>query len=291
MNRIDFKQLMTGAFIEDEAVRELYGLDPDLTFEDQFSDVSLESIIFSNVAETMKVMQQLFDQFKIDVAQILSDQMSGTVNWYALKSMLFQIGMDLVPESDHYDNTGLTSEQIAQMRIVKYAAAVESQDKSILYIKIATDGENGDRQPLLPTQLVAFIAYINEIQYAGTRISVINDLPDEMRLHIDIYYNPLVLDENGRRLDGTADTPVQDAIRNHLINLPFNGMYTNQGLIDILQVIDGVEIAELKLAASRFGAYTQFTPINAREIAHAGYYNISDDNLILNFITANGEIL
>ena len=290
MSSIDFKKLMTDAFIGNESVRELYGLSPDLTFDDQFSTVSLENIIFSNVAETMKVMQQLFDQFKIDVAQILSDQMSGTVNWYAFKAMLFQFGMDLVPESDHYDNTGLTGEQIAEMRIVRNAVAIESQDKSILYIKIATDGENG-RQPLSPTQLVAFIAYLNEIQYAGTRISVINDPPDDMRLHMDIYYNPLILDEGGSRLDGTADTPVQDAIRNHLANLPFNGTYTNQGLVDVLQVIDGVEIAEIKLAASRFGAYTQFSPINAREIAHAGYYHISDENRVLNFITANGEIL
>ena len=88
----------------------------------------------------------------------------------------------------------------------------------------------------------------------------------------------------------SAETPVQDAIRNYLANLSFNGTYTNQGLVDTLQVIDGVRIAEIKSAASRYGAYTEFTEINAREIAHAGYYEISDVNLILKFI-ADEEVL
>jgi hypothetical protein len=69
-----------------------------------------------------------------------------------------------------------------------------------------------------------------------------------------------------------------------LNDLPFNGTYTNQGLIDTLQLVPGVDIAELKSASSRQGYYTNFTAINAREIAHAGYYAVSDANLTLNFI-------
>jgi hypothetical protein len=290
MEITDFKRLMTDSYIENETVRELYGLSDDLTFEDQFSSVSLENIIFSDVSTAMWIMQQLFDRFKIDVSQILNEQMSGNASWYAYKAMMFQYGMTLVPETDYYDNTGLTSEQIEAMRVVKYAAAIEASDKSILFLKVATGGNGSNRQPLSSDQLTAFKQYLNEIQYAGVRISVINDPADEMKLNIDIYYNPLVLDEVGRRLDGTTNTPVQDAIRNHLTNLPFNGTYTNQGLVDVLQFIDGVNIAEIKSASSRYGAYTEFTEINAREIAHAGYYQILETNLTLNFI-ADEEVL
>ena len=290
MTIVEFKQLITDSYIGDDTVKSIYGLSPNLTFDDQFSAVSLENIIFSNIATAMFVMQELFERFKIDISEILNAQQSGTVNWYAYKAMLFQFGMNLVPETDRYDNTGLTAEQIAAMRVVHYAAAVEARDKSILYIKIATDGEPGERKPLSPAKLIAFKSYLNEISYAGVRLSVINDPPDEMRLEIDIYYDPMVLDESGRRLDGTDNTPVQNAIRNFLKNLPFNGTYTNQGLVDTLQVIDGVHIAEIKSASSRFGVFTEFTEINAREIAHAGYYKISDPNLILNFIP-NEEVL
>lgn len=290
MTIAEFKKLMTDPYINNDTVKQLYGLSPDLTFEDQFSAVSLENIIFSDVATAMYVMKQLFDQSKIDISGILNAQLSGTVNWYAYKAKLFQYGMELVPETDYYDNAGLTSEQIDAMRVVKYAAAVESKDKNILYVKVATDDGNGVRQPLSSSQLTAFKQYLNDVQYAGIRILVINDSADEMRLQINIYYDPLVMDELGMRLDGTAETPVQNAIRNYLANLPFNGTYTNQGLVDTLQVIDGVRIADIKSAASRYGAYTEFTEINAREIAHAGYYQISNANLILKFI-ADEEVL
>lgn len=284
MTIAEFKKLMTDSYIGNDTVKQLYELSSDLTFEDQFSAVSLENIIFSDVATAMYVIQQLFDQFKIDISGILNAQLSGTVNWYAYKAKLFQYGMELVPEADYYDNTGLTSEQIDAMRVVKYAAAVESKDKSILYVKVATDDGNGVRQPLSSAQLTAFKRYLNDVQYAGVRIIVINDPADEMKLQIDIYYDPLVLDELGVRLDETDNMPVQNAIRNYLANLPFNGTYTNQGLVDALQVVDGIHISEIKTAASRYGTYTEFTEINAREIAHAGYYRISDTNLNLNFI-------
>lgn len=285
----DIKKLMTDPYITNEMVKQLYGLKDGLTFEDQFSAVSLENIIFDDVATALWVNQQLFEQHKIDISAILNEQMSGTANWYAWKAKQFQFGQELVFEADYYDNTGLTSEQISSRQVVKYAAAVESLDKSILYLKIATES-NSNRQPLSAAQLTAFKNYLNAYQYAGVRIVVINDQPDHMKLTIDIYYDPQVLDEAGKRLDSNANTPVQDAIRNYLKNLPFNGMYTNQALVDTLQVLDGVDVAEIKFAASRYGAYTQFTEINAREIAHAGYYQISDANLILNFIP-NEEIL
>jgi len=284
MTVAEFKRLMTDAYIGNGTIKEAYGLLPELTFEDQFSAVSLENIIFSDVAIAMFVMQELYDRFKIDISSILSSQMSGTASWYAYMAMLFQFGRELVPETDYYDNTGLTAAQIASARIVHYAAAVESRDKSILFVKIATDSAGGERQPLSPDQLKAFNRYLNTISYAGVRLSVINDPPDEMRLKIDIYYDPMVLDASGRRLDGTDDNPVQNAIRNFLKNLPFNGTYTNQALVDTLQVLSGVKIAEIKSASSKFGAFTQFTEINAREIPRAGYYHISDENMILTFI-------
>ena len=290
MTIAEFKKTMTDAFISDEAIKEKYGLADGLNFEDQFSTVSIENILFSVFATAMWIMQQLFEQFRVDTSEILANQTPGNTDWYAYMARLFQFGMDLVDGTDYYDNSALTTEQIEAMRIVRHAAAVESKDKSLLYVKVATDSGNGVMQPLYPAQLAAFRQYLNSIQYAGVRIVVINDPADEMKLQIDVYYDPLVLNEAGNRLDGTAGAPVRDAIRNYLANLPFNGIYTNQGLVDVLQAIEGVHIAEIKSAASRYGAYIEFTEINAREIAHAGYYQVSDANLTLNFI-ADEELL
>jgi len=289
MTIAEIKKTMTDAFIADETIKSLYKLQSDKSFDEQFSVVSLENIIFFITATAMWITHSLFDQLKVDVLEILRSNKAHTANWYATRSMDFQYGHDLIPDTDEYDNTGLTDEEIENSKIVKFAAAVEAVDKSILYVKVATESD-GNKQPLSALQLTAFKYYLNSISDAGVRISVINDQPDEMRLHLDIYYDPLVLDKDGKRLDGTENTPVQNAIKNYLKNLPFNGTYTNQSLVDTLQVLEGVNIAELKSASSRYGVYTEYTEIDAREIPHAGYYTISDENLILRFIP-NEKIL
>ena len=116
------------------------------------------------------------------------------------------------------------------------------------------------------------------------RLQIINAKADELYLKLDIYYDPLILDSEGKRLDGTNETPIQNAIRGYIGNLSFNGLYTNQSLVDALQGVQGIEIADLRLAASRYGNYTDFTPIEARAIPYAGYYGITDNNLVLNMI-------
>jgi hypothetical protein len=54
--------------------------------------------------------------------------------------------------------------------------------------------------------------------------------------------------------------------------------------VDTLQKVDGVRIAEIRHAASRYDPYYSYTEINAFEVANAGYYRITDENLTLNFI-------
>lgn len=283
MTTADIKKIITDAFISDPEVIAKYGLEKDKSFEEQFSAVSLESILFDDMATAILLSVQQFDQFKIDIVDMLDRLKVHKPNWYATKAKLFQFGKQTVGDTDKYDNTGFTNEQIEASRIVKYAAAVEASDKSIMYLKVAT-GSEGNRQPLTNGQLIAFTDYMNRTGDGGVYIQIINDPADDMKLELDIYYNPLILDTQGKRLDGTNDTPIQDVINGYVDNLDFNGMYTNMKLIDSLQKVDGVIIPELKYVASRYGVYTEFKPINAYEIAHAGYYKISSQNLKLNFI-------
>lgn len=280
----EIKNTICEAYISDPEIIAKYGLDESKTFGEQFSVVSLENILFYAVAVGIWVSVVLFDQHKTDMETILSQQLVHRTSWYAYKAKLFQFGFELNGDTENYNNSGETEAQITASRVVKYSAAITASDKSILFLKIATDN-NGKRQPLPENQLTAFTKYINRVADAGVRICIINDQADDIQLRLDIYYNPLVLDNSGARLDSTSDTPVQDVIRAYLNNLPFNGTYINMRLVDEIQNIDGVEIVELKSAASRYGVYSEFTEINAREIAHSGYYEVLDENLIINFIS------
>lgn len=47
----------------------------------------------------------------------------------------------LVADTDYYDTAGMSDADIEAARVVKYAAATESSDASLLTIKVA--GENG----------------------------------------------------------------------------------------------------------------------------------------------------
>ncbi|MBF0576592.1 nucleotidyltransferase [Dysgonomonas sp. GY617] len=283
MTIAEIKAIMTGSYIADETIRQKYNLQDGKSFEDQFSTVSPENIIFYVVATCMILPFQVFEQFMIDLLALLRNNKTHTPRWYATRAKEFQFGYELAGDTDQYDNDGLTPEQIEVSQIVKFAAGVEADDQSILFVKVARS-VNGEKQPLTDVQYAAFYAYIMRIKDAGVRITIVNTQGDDLKLNFDIYYDPLILDSEGKRLDGTNDTPIQDAIRGYISNLSFNGLYTNQALIDALQVVQGVEIADLKQAASRHGNYTEFTPIVARSVPYAGYYKITDNNLVLNMI-------
>ena len=286
MTIAEIKQTMTDAFMSDPEIISKYELEEGKTFDEQFKVTSIESILFFIVATAVWLFGfNILVQHKVDITAILKENKAHRPDWYATLAKNFQFGYKLIPDTDTYDNSNLTEAEIEASRIVKFAAAKQPKDKSILYIKVATE-VNGQKQPLSDIQLTAFKAYlIDEVPDAGVRIEIINAPADEMRLEIDIYYNALVLDGSGKRLDGSGYTTIQEAIRNYLSDLSFNGLYTNQSLIDVLQTIEGVEQAELIAAYSRYGTYTDFQKINARSVPYAGYYAVADNNLMINFIS------
>lgn len=283
MTIAEIKSIMTDSFIANATIREKYNLRDGKNFEDQFSTASVENIIFYVVATCMLLPFQMFEQFMVDLLELLRNNKAHTPRWYATRAKEFQFGYELDGSTDRYNNEGLTPEQIEASQIVKFAAGVEADDQSILFVKVARE-INGEKQTLTETQYAALYAYLNKIKDAGVRLQIVNAKADELYLKFDIYYDPLILDSEGKRLDGTNDTPIQNAIRGYISNLSFNGLYTNQTLVDALQVVQGVVIADLKLAASKNSNYSEFTPIDARSIPYAGYYHIADNNLVLNMI-------
>ena len=100
MTITEIKKQMTDAFITNETVKQLYNLQDGKSFEEQFSVVSLENIIFFIVATAMWLNAQLFDQHKVDVLAILRDNKVHTPNWYATRSKEFQFGYELIGGTD-----------------------------------------------------------------------------------------------------------------------------------------------------------------------------------------------
>lgn len=227
------------------------------------------------------VNEKLFDAHKKEVSDIIAVQVPHKAKWYSMMAKKFQYGYDLVLDQDYYDNSALTEAQIEDAQIVKFAAILEVVPG--LRVKVATI-DAGDLAPLSAGQLAAFEEYMKRVKDAGVRLFVSSGDPDSLSLDLKIYYDPLVLDNSGARLDGTNDTPVPDAITDFLQNgVPFNGLFVLSEFIDALQAIEGVIIPELVSAMAKYGALP-FQPIELEYNPDAGYLRINDPgDLTINY--------
>ncbi|KMQ70306.1 hypothetical protein [Chryseobacterium koreense] len=276
----EIKKSFTDRFLADENLVTRYGLDPDSTFEDQFSIVSFENILIDIFVFLFWTLEKLFDNHKSEVTGILKVLKPHTARWYRQKALDFQFGFDLYPDTDVFVNEGFSQEQIANSKIIKYSAVTEASTESRLIVKIATEDGNGELAPISAPQKESFDTYIDEIRDAGVKVTVINYLPDILRLNIKVYYNPLVLTSNGVSIL-TGKKPVEDALKAFMKELPFNGELILSALIDKLQQTEGVDIPHLVNAASSWidstgTTYGAFENIAVKKIPTSGYFKIEN---------------
>ena len=152
----DIKKQMTDAFMADEYIREAYGFVEGDTFNGKFSSVSIESILFYIVAACIYTFEVLFDHYQDDVNNTVETS-AHTARWYRDKALAFMRDVPLVEDADYYDTSNMTDEESEEAKVVKYAAATESKDSSLLTIKVATKGNNGELRPLdQTTDLAAY---------------------------------------------------------------------------------------------------------------------------------------
>lgn len=263
----EIKLSITSAFVANPQVITYYGLESGKTFDEQFSKLSLESIIFSVIASAMFVVESLFDTHKTDIESKLAERMAHNKMWYKNKALAFQYGHSLVPESDYYEPIDTNAQ------IIKHAS-VDETDDGFLQIKVAKESEES-LEALTETEQTAFTGYMAKVKDAGVNIRVISQEADHLRLVIDIYYDPIVLGETGNRLDGTNNSPVQQAISKYLENLPFNGEFTIMALTDALQAVNGVVVPQVLSADSYYGT-ADWVIITAIHQPHAGWMRVYD---------------
>jgi len=270
----EIKNEISANYIADNTVKRLYGLEDGKTFTDQFSAVSIESILFYIISVAIWALENIFDAHRAEVTAAIDENKPHSLRWYANKSKEFQYGRNLPPDSDSYDNSGLTQEQVSESQIVTYAAAIEIETG--IRIRVAKIDGN-DLCPLTAQELESFGKYMSRVKDAGVRILIASDMPDMLGLSLQIYYNPLVLEpDNGKlnRIDGTATDVVTAGVKNYLKNLPFNGVLVLAWLIDALQGIDGIVIPHVISATAQYAGIA--TTFDVRYAPDAGYIRLDE---------------
>lgn len=246
------------------------------------SKVSLWRLTTRIAAFCAWTVEVLHDTFKGEVNDTIALLKPHTLRWYATIAKAFQYGYSLPPDTDTYDNSALTPDQIAASQIIKYVAVTEGLDK-ILRIKVAK--QTTDLTPLTTPEKTAFSDYMSRVKDAGVALQIDSNNPDSLKLHLKIFYDPLVLNSNGGRIDGADAEPVQNAIDTFLKNLPFNGTFVLTYLLEALQQVSGVVIPSIVSAETKYGAFP-FTTVDVKYVPDAGYLrfaNVSTD-LIIEFI-------
>ncbi len=273
------KSEITEAWLNNATLQTTYGFAPNSEWGRVFSKVSLENILVYIIAASMWMHEKLFDTHKAEVEDYIAQMKPHTLRWYVNKVKAFRAGQDLIEGTDQYSDEGLTDEDIDALQVVRFAAATESE--ATIYIKVAT--ENGTQKaPISAEQLAGLKAYIAEVKDAGVRVDFVNEQGSLLRLQLVIYYNPMVLDSRGQNLS-TGTKPVEDAISSYIENLPFNGEYRNDRLIDALQAVEGVEQPELTGVEESYDGAT-FLPVNARTTPYAGYYDYSRSEINITYL-------
>ena len=278
----EIKYSMTGTFVSESAVVSAYGLNTKKTFDQQFSSVSIESILFYCFAFAVWTLETLFDKHKAEVEAKIEQLEPHTLRWYVNKAKAFMYGYKLVQDTDYYDTSNMSDTDIEAARLVKYAVATESN--TVVYLKVAA--QNDKQQPRLLTwsELDALTAYMNTIKDAGVAIKLINEKADLIKIHIKVYYDATVLDAEGNNAEGNK--PVVDAVRSVITNLPFNGVYRNTDLLAAVTKLPGVEVADIVEVSTKVNnaAENDYTKVVGFDKPYSGYYSLPEEDLVIDYV-------
>lgn len=246
------------------------------------SKVAIYRLFTRIVATCAWTVEVLFDTVKQEVNELIAQLKPHSLRWYANKAKDFQYGYTLPIDADRYDNTLLSDDVIDAAKIVKYSAVTEGEDGK-LRIKVAK--EVVDLAPLSAGELSAFSEYMGRIKDAGVRLIIESNTPDKLKLSLKIYYDPLIINATGQRIDGSDLTPVQTAVQNFLKNQPFNGVFVLAYLVDALQKVEGVVIPHIVSCLTSYALFG-FTSVNVQYLPDAGYLRFEDVNtdLTLEFV-------
>lgn len=243
------------SFLTNETIQSIYELNPDKTFDEQFSKVSIEAVLIYIFSASAWLLEQLWESFKTETEQRIDDAYVTSLSWYYRKALEFQKGDPLEFDSKTYSYRYPIIDVTKQ--IVKNVAIRQVTDENVTKLKVYFSDEN--KQPLSPDLRTSFETYMREIGAAGTHYLFVSEAPDPLRVHLRIYYDPLVIDSTGTRLEG-GGKPVEETVESYLNTLEYGGTFYSSKLIDMIQTTQGVKDVELD------GTTWQGTKENRRRI-------------------------
>jgi hypothetical protein len=247
------------------------------------SKVAIWQLAMYVVAYASWMQEKLYDVFKTEVDELTLNREYGQLPWYVSKAKEFQYGDSLEWIDDHY---GYLVVDESKQLITQAAATVNN---GVIILKVAK-GDIGSLEKLTTTELQALTNYFmgsgsatanDGIAPAGTKMQIISDDADFLRMSINIYYNPLVLDNTGLLLEDGVTLPVSDAINNYIQGLPFNSRFRLIDIVSIIKEVSGVDNVVVKYCDAMYGSqpWTDIVALESQTYtSYAGYFEMNENN-------------
>lgn len=238
------------------------------------SETAIWKLIFMVCATAIWAHEKLFDKHLQDVENLLSTKKPHSLSWYYAKVMDFQLAGNFNEDTGAYDNTGLTDAEVQAQKIVAHCAVIERGDSAVV-IKVAKLS-NSSLTKLLDSEKAALQSYMQKQKDAGVMLVVQSLFADNLKLNIDVYVDPMIIQTNGYAVGSSSIKPVENAIIQHLKSLPFNSEFSKMGLVDVVQKVSGVKLCDVVTASAKAAAETAYTTISSRYSSQAGYMQFSN---------------
>lgn len=260
---------------------------------DSTSKVGVWRLITYVVAVAIWAQQKLNDIFRGELEARIAETRPFTKEWYEATALNYQHGYDLLDNGGYAVPTTVAEiNAVEASKVIKKAAVVQAIIAGVgaLRVKIATEGVAG-LEAVSEEVRLGFQEYIELMGAAGVYVVATTAAADDLLLNYKVYFDPLILDNEGRRLDGTNDTPVQNAVKDYLKSVDFNGVLSLVKLTDVIQRVDGVTDPFLQAAASKYGGFSyadinatgSVGPITEFRRPDSGYFKL-DENSIFQFV-------
>lgn len=231
--------------------------------------------------------------FRFDLEGIQDVDSRKIVNYCAVSERLF----DEVQQTLQQD--GAPIQDVEELISEYYYNQV-----GVIRMKVAKE-ENEQIQRLEESELVSFRYYMNQIKDAGNQLLIESLDGDRIHLKVEVFVDPLLIsvdegnaENNGRSLRDLSIKPIENAIKDYIENLEFNGAIVPTYLVDRIQQATGTKLVllrKLEVAVSNGTLSTDDSVIspdsvvivddddNIRDgafyVPSAGYFDFSKSNI------------
>lgn len=274
--KAQLREQIKANFIANTALIELYDLVPGQTFDEHFSTASIEMIWLEQYVD------MIYNHELIVAANAANSRPQNLPNF--IETVLnFHDGLPLVWIDGQFGYNLSVVENPDERKIVDRCAVLESDDGELV-VKVATS-VNDELVPLQVDEAERLLFYLDDLKVPGVRIRLINQEADLLKVTLNVYVDPLVIDlATGQQRNLTEEVyPVQVAIKEYLNNLEFNGAFVTNYFERAVEDKPGINLCEVVDLMHKYADFP-FVDFTTFKVPQSGYFKIQDADLTINYL-------